>query len=463
MTACCGLGLVLSGCVQGPEYGAPVFPFLQGYSQTQDPAPVLLSNVAWWKGLEDPTLDRLMALGLRDNLSLAEARERIIQAQANRDAIGGGATISPSAQITASGTDGAAPDVTGMARAGLSWVLDPYGARQAQREGAAARLTQANAETDAAQLLVLFNIATAYADLRFRQRALALSRRELGSRNATLSLTRTLQSADQATRLEVTRSEARVSEIRAQLPMLEAAVTAKLAELTVLVGTQPGGLPADLASQLAHGTGQLSPRMSPEVGIPADLLRNRPDIAIAEANYYAAVADVGVAQANLYPRLSLSGAITLNGLAGGADGVEYFFGPVVQFPELPLGSARAAVEARHSIARQAHIAWKATVLEAILEVETALGDYNATITSLQAARNATRLYAEARSLTQQVVRSGEATLSDLILAEQALATSERTLAEMQRNAATQFIALNIRLGAGHAVSHTGIATPPTQE
>ena len=462
MALCAGLTLLVSGCADGVEYGAPNFPFLQGYSQTRDPAPVLLSNAAWWQHLEDPTLDRLVSLGLRDNLSLAEARERVVQAQASREALGSAASLSPSVQITASGTRDSGPDVSGLARLGLSWILDPYGARSAEREGAEARIAEARAERDAAQLLMVFNIATTYAELRHQQQLLTLSRRELGSRNATLALTRTLEAADQATRLEITRSEARVAEIRAQLPGLEAAVTARRNALAVLTGTQPGGLPPDLADQLAHGTGQLSPRMSPEVGIPADLLRNRPDIAIAEARYYAAVADVGVAEAGLYPRLSLTGAISLNALAGGGSGAEYFFGPVLQLPDLPLSGARAAVEARHSIVRQAHIAWKATVLEAILEVETALGDYNATISSLQSARNATALYGEARNLTRQVVRSGEATLSDLILAEQALASSERNLAEIQYNAALQFITLNTRLGAGHAVDTAGATTAPGQ-
>ena len=158
LVICAGLGLGLSACAPGSDYAAPSFPFLQGYSQTQDPAPVLLSNAAWWQTLEDPTLDRLIALGLRDNLSLAEARERVTQARASREALGAAASLSPSAQITASGTDPTRPDVTGMARLGLSWILDPYGARRAEREGAEARIRQAAAERDAAQLLVVFNI-----------------------------------------------------------------------------------------------------------------------------------------------------------------------------------------------------------------------------------------------------------------------------------------------------------------
>lgn len=447
------LSLALSGCAQGPEYGAPSFPFAGAFSQAPGAAPVLLSNAAWWRGLDDATLDHMVALGLDRNLDLALAIERVGQAQSLRRAVPGAALISPTADITARGSDQTAgTDVTGLARVGLTWVLDPYGARRSQMEGAEADIRQAAAEANAAQLLMLYSIATTYADLRYQQRLLALSRAELGNRNATLALTRTLEAADQATRLEITRSEARVAEIRAELPGLEAQVRSTLNELAILGGTQPGGLPEALYAGLAHGAGQPVPSLSPEVGIPADLLRNRPDIAVAEAAYYAAIADVGVAQAELYPRLSLTGAISLNGLDARSDGVEYFFGPVVAFPSLPLGATRASVEARHSAVRQAHITWKSTVLNAILEVENALGEYNATITSLRAARTATRLYGETLSLTRQVFQSGEATLSDLILAEQALAASQRSLAQMERDAALGFIALNVRLGAGNTAS-----------
>jgi len=142
---------------------------------------------------------------------------------------------------------------------------------------------------------------------------------------------------------------------------LEAAVTVTQNEIAALAGMAPGALPLDLR---ATG-GQPRPRMAPDVDIPVDLLRNRPDIRIAERRYYAAVADIGVARAELYPRLSLTAAISLNALEGGSRGAEHYFGPLVQFPARPAGSARASVELRDSLARQALVGWKSAVLTAM--------------------------------------------------------------------------------------------------
>lgn len=444
------VAVTLAGCAhQTQPYSKPTFGFLKKYTKTQSNAAVLLSNAAWWQGMKDPALDRLINLALSQNLSLKLAREQVIAARAARDGVPGQAILSPSARITTSDSNTTARSTVGRAALGLNWMLDPYGARRNELRAAGARIEVAEAEVDAAQLLVLFNTANAYTNLRHAQHTLHQREEELARRQSTLNLTRRLRDSEAATRLDITRSRARVSEIRAQLPSLKANVTAFHNELAVLAGRAPGKLPPDLVQKLRAGGQQPHPHMSPDVGIPADLLRNRPDIHIAEREYYAAVAEIAVARADLYPRLSLTGAITLNALGGRTSAAEYFFGPVVEFPNLPTKPARAAVTARHSAARQAHTSWKSTVLSAILEVENALVAYRAADTSLSSARQARRLYGEALTLTRRVFREGEATLGDLIDAEEALAQSDRALIELRREHALRFIALNIRLGAGH--------------
>lgn len=437
--------VTLAACAPGASYKGPQFPFMPGYRAAEAGAPVLLSNAAWWQRLNDPVLNQLIDLALRDSLSLVLAKERVVQSRAELRAVPGGVGLEPSIGLQAEGSDTTDPAASGTARLGLSWMLDPYGAKRAERNAAGAQLEVADAEVDAAQLLVLFNITNAYVDLRYRQRLLALLQQELQSRQQTLALTRQMADASSATRLDTTRSAARVAEIQAQLPGVQAAVVMKLNEIAVLAGHAPGTLPLDLSSG-----GQPVPDLSPDVGIPADLLRNRPDIRIAERRYYAALAAVGVARAGLYPRLSLTGAITLNAFEAGQGGASYFFGPTVQFPSLPMGSARAGVEARSAGARQAHAAWQATVLTAILEVENALVDYKGVSDSLNAASRAARLYGEARDLTDEVFRRGDATLGDLIDAEQAVAGAQNALADARYRRALSFIALNVRLGSGHA-------------
>ena len=455
--------LGLAGCATDRPYLVPGFPFLPGYARAQDVPPVLLSNTAWWQGLDDPVLDRLITLALTDSLSLSVARERVTEARAARGTVPGAAVLSPSATARVSGTGNSGPVEQETLQLGLAWMLDPYGARRQELRAADARIDMSEAEVDAARLLVLFNMANAYTDLRYRQRLLSLARAELDSRQQTLALTRRLAAAESATRLDIVRSEARVAEIRAGLPDQEAAVTAKLNEIAVLAGTAPGTLPADLMAALTGGgqprPGQPRPGLSPQVGIPADLLRNRPDIRIAERRYYAAVAQIGVAEASQYPSLSLTGTISLDALNGGARSVGYFFGPLLQFPSLPLDGAQAQVEIRQAQARQQHEAWKSTVLTAVLEVENALVAYQAVTAGTQSSAQAARLYREALDLTREVFERGEATLGDLIDAQEAVSGADRALAGMALRHAQSFIALNVRLGAGNA-AEAGVATSP---
>lgn len=445
------VGLVLlSACGdKGAPYTMPAFDFRSHYKGEPQGAPVLLDNADWWERLSDPALDLLIQRALRDSISLQVARERVVAAQAAREAVPGAVDLSPSVSANLAGSDGTAANGTKTARLGLDWILDPYGARRNAVRAAGGRIDVAAAELDAARLLLLFNVAQTYVNLRYAQQIVALEQRDLTRREKTRSLTRTLQEADSATQLEISRSQARVAEVRAQLPGQMATVTAYLNELAVLTGSAPGTLPADLTARLSATAPQPLPILSSQVGIPADLLRNRPDIRIAERTYYAAVADIGVARADLYPRLSLSGAITLNAI-GGTGGADYFFGPVVQFPTLDNTRERAVVAAREASARQAHAQWRSTVLTAILEVENALVAYDAAGRALVSASRASQLYGETLSLTRDVYQLGEATLSDLIDAEQSLSQANTTLADLRQQSALRFIDLNIRLGAGNA-------------
>ncbi|MCF7702212.1 efflux transporter outer membrane subunit [Loktanella sp. M215] len=444
--------LLLSACGdKGLPYDIPGFDFRSHYQTGPQGAPVLLDNTDWWMRLHDPVLDQLVMRGLRHNISLEIARERVIAAEAARKAVPGAATVSPTASANLAGTDSTGVRGVGTARFGLDWILDPYAARRNAERAAGGRADAALAELDAARLLLLFNITQTYVNLRYAQQIVILGQSDLARRERTLALTRKLRDAETATRLDIARSQARVAEVRAQLPGQMAAVTAYLNELTVLTGSAPGALPPDMTSRLTATVSQPVPTLSPQVGIPADLLRNRPDIRIAERTYYAAIADIGVARADLYPRLSLSGAVTLNAI-GGNSGTDYFFGPVVQFPSLDHTTERAIVAAREASARQAHAQWRSTVLTAILEVENALVAYDAADRALGAAMRASQLYAETLSLTRDIYKVGDATLGDLIDAEQSLAQANATQADLRRQSALRFVDLNVRLGAGYATN-----------
>ena len=167
---------------------------------------------------------------------------------------------------------------------------------------------------------------------------------------------------------------------------------------------------------------------------------------------------MGVARAALYPRLSLTGAITFNSLERSGSGTNYYLGPSIQLPAIPGDNAYAAVDARQSQARQALSEWKSTVLGALLEVENALLDYHATASSIRAAGRAAQLYREALDLTREVFLRQNATLGDLIDAEQALADADQRLAETLQQYGRDFVALNVRLGSGNAAGSADTRT-----
>lgn len=444
--------LTLAACSTLRDYQSPVFPFLPSFQAAQSATPVLVSNEAWWKRLNDPVLDALIVRSLSGNLSLTEAQARIDQAVAERGTVGG--PFQASGAIDRTGTDrtNAAPFRDGAAEYEVSWIFDLFGARATAERAAEGRIDLAEAQLSAARLAVIASVSRAYMDLRFNQRLLHLRQHELTTRRRTLALTRELSEANEATRLETTRARARVAEIEAELPGLRADVQAVQAQLAVLAGVSPGRLGVDLSER-----GIPMPHLAPNVGIPTDLLRNRPDIQIAEREYYVAVAQIGQAEAAQYPTLSLGGAISLAFAGSGAGVGTGVFGPELDFPDLVGTTGRATVQARRAAARQALSAWQSSVLDAILEVETALLTYDAATSSATAAARATRLYGDALTLTREVFEAGEATLTDLTAAQEAVSRAEVSQAQIAYSRALAFVDLNVRIGAGHGVTPAQLA------
>ncbi len=445
------MSVVVAGCSVGPSYTGPTFPFSSSFAAKKAGVPVLLDNAAWWQGFNDPTLNKLVEVALSDNLDLALATERVREAQAQV------ATVPSAASITGTASAGGRggrdlPSETGAdASLGLSWLFDPYGGRDAQIRAAEARVEVADAERDAARLLLLSNTATAYIDLRFQQRSLLLRRQELRSRRQTLDLVRQLEAGNAATRLDIIRAEALVSQTQSLIPGVQAAIRVQQNRLAVLLGRTPGKTEAALQD---GGRAQPHAAMPADIGIPADLLRNRPDIRITERLYYAAVADIGAEKADLYPALSLGGLVTVSAF-GGARGMDYFFGPTLRLPALPNGPQQAEVSVRESRARQALTRWQSSVLGAIEDVESALVQYSGSRTSVTSARKTVRLYRESVELTRTLIAQDGATIRDLLDAEQSVAVANILLSQNMRQLGRDFVILNVSLGSGNGYAGNG--------
>lgn len=437
--------LALAGCQVAPAFKAPGFPFAKSFASRPSGAPVLLENVAWWTKFNDPVLDGLIEEALQANLDLALARERVTESEALARTIPEPVAVTGSLEAGQRGGRNLPDETGGEAIFGFDWLFDPWGERRAQQRAAQGRVEAADAELDAARLLLLSSLATAYIDLRFQQRSLQLRQQELGSRRRTLELIRQLQTGSAATRLDVVRAEALVSETQSLIPGNEAAIRVQQNRIAVLLGKPPGQPEPKLISA---GKGQPLAGMPADIGIPADLLRNRPDIRIAERLYYVAVAQTGAEIAQLYPTLSLTGEITLRAF-GGTEGMEYFFGPALRLPALPDGSRRAEVAAQQSRARQALTSWQSAVLEAIGEVENALVEYSGSQAAVSSSRKTVRLYRESVGLTRDLIGRDGATVRDLLDAEQSVAVANILLSQNLRSLGRNFVAVNVSLGSGN--------------
>ncbi len=293
--------------------------------------------------------------------------------------------------------------------------------------------------------MLLSEIALAYVDLRFSQQLLIFGREDLRSRQTTLDEITIQMQSGVATQFDRMRAEGLVAQTRTELPGFEAAIVQQRNRLSTLLGRTVGDLGIDLGSSGQ----QPRPRGAPALGVPADLLRARPDIRQAERIYAAAVSDIGTAQAARYPRLTLSGIIEAP-LGGGSNNETLGAGLVI--PVFTQGALAADVDAATARADQALLQWRSTVLSAVEEVENALAALSGAQRSAAAARDLVRLNEETLALSRKLLdASGDTTVLDLLDRERELSNSRVTLARSQRDVARNYILLRSALGLADGV------------
>ena len=458
--------LLLSGCVVGPDYQAPgaALPgkFSQGDSASTD---VTLSP--WWEAFRDKKLNSLVAQGLGENLDVQAAMERIIEARANVivAASGGLPQINAGGSANAQGSDGSylrktsgndhteTKTISGGGDA--SWLIDLFGQYRRAKESANASLDAAYDDVNVARLAYLSDLATSYIDARYNQEALALQQRSLASRRETLKLTNDIKAAGAASSLDVVQSELLVNQTLSELPAFETGFHTAANHIATLLG-----LPATtVTASLIKGSAQPMPRYNTKVGVPADLIRNRPDIRRQERLLAAQTASIGVAEAQLYPSLSLSGTIdggrTISAVAGGIT--SWSFGPSLSLPIFNGGRLKANVEIEKSGAQQQYLAWKQTVLNAVEEVENSLIALRKNYETVSALRKVVSSSEQALGLARESYRGGATSLLDVLDAERSLSDARISLAAGIRSLAANYVALNVAIGGGSAIETAAVS------
>ena len=436
------LTLALSACVT-TEYSAPTADTAASFAAS---APGRSATGSWWLSFGDKTLDGLISAALARNLTIHEAVAAIDEAGAGVGIAGAGALPQVSAGANATRGDsqgsGVISDST-SATLSTSWMVDIFGGNRAARTAAIAELEAAKLSHEVARRAVTAAVATAYVDLRYYQESIALTRQSIASRRETLNLTQEMLEVGQASRLDVLQAEQAVAQAEAGLPALEIGFDQAVNRLATLTASRT----AELRPGLQKGRAQPSARAKPSVGFPAEVIRARPDVQIAERSLAAAVARIGVAKAEFWPSVSLSGSIRPSNIRGGANPTSWSLGPQINLPIFTGGANRANLKAAESRAVQAHIRWQAAVLDAVEEVENGLSAWRRGGANVAAQRKLVGTAQETVTLARDSWRAGQTDFFTVLDAERTALTARTALAAALRDQAAAYIAVSIAAAA----------------
>ncbi len=401
----------------------------------------------WWAAFRDKELDSLIAEGLARNLDVMTAVATIREAQANARLVG--ANDLPQATLEGAAGRGRTESSTTVVESssgtlGVSWLVDIFGANRAARAGASAQLDAAYLSADVARLTVVSAIASAYVDARYYQQAAALTRQSLESRRRTLTLTKQQDVFGSVSRLEVLQAEQLVTQAEAALPAVEVGFDQSVNRLATLTNNRS----AALAARLRKGSGQPKAAYKASVGVPADVVRARPDIRVAERNLVAAVASVGEAKAAFYPKLTLSGSVSPVDLGRAGSTKSWSFGPQLSVPLFTAGANQARLSAAEARAEQARLAWRASILNAVEEVENALAGYNRDARSVAAQSKLVENATESLSIARTSYELGQTEFFNVLDAERTLFSARQDLASALSAQAQNYVKLSAASAGG---------------
>jgi NodT family efflux transporter outer membrane factor (OMF) lipoprotein len=471
--------VMLCGCSVGPafERPEPSLPDRWGASGGESPQTQIEEgevDARWWAQFGDPVLSGLIDRARESNLDLRVAALRVAQARAQRNAVAG--NTAPNVSVSGSysrqrqsefGTSTRLIDAIGIPgdrdaiidvlsepynvyQVGFDtgWELDLWGRLRRAVESADASFAASTADLHGAQVSVIGEVARVYLELRGTQDQLRIARNDVQAGQDLLELTRFRADGGLVTQLDVVAQQARLAESRARIPQLEQRETQLIDGLSLLLGEPPGALRTELAAAIAPP----APPSALMLGVPSDLARRRPDIRAAEARLQAATAEIGVAVADLYPRITLTGGFLSESLQAGDltewGARQWSVGPSLSLPIFDSGRRRSVVELRNLQQQEAAVRYQRTVLAAWHEIDTTLDAYareRKRNEELTAAVSASR---DAYELASTRYRHG---MTDFLIpldAQRTLLQSERALSESNTLLTTQVVALYKALGGG---------------
>jgi NodT family efflux transporter outer membrane factor (OMF) lipoprotein len=461
----------LCGCAAGPDYtpfpiAVPTaFFFSKAEKQNNPWAEADLAQ--WWRSFRDPELTSLVERAVAANLDieialdrLQEARERVLQAIAAN---------APSGDVSASKSAGTGSDVTrtrvspelhsaantsGFTQIqeagglGAAWDLDIFGKRRREIEASQDDADAAADDREGVLVAVVSDVARAYLDLRAFQARLATARQGVDAAKRNLDLVQNRAEQGITNHLDVMLAQREYAAMQASIPLIESDINGAETVIAVLIGRYPN----DVAGELSRARPIPTFPSRIAVGAPLDLLQRRPDIQEAERNVAAATARIGVATADLYPDLSVSGALGGQGGSSARAGSPVTFiwaaGPSLYWPLLDFGTLDAKVEIADLHTKEMVALYKKTVLQAVAQVDQAVVAFRAQQRRLHELDSAIAAAKQAVSLSSTRYENGLTDFLNVLDAERQLYDLQGEYVQTQQAAAEQLVGLYKALGGG---------------
>lgn len=467
-SATLGAALTLGACTVGPNFVKPDAKVNPDWSQKDSTvlSTKAAADTAWWKAFNDPTLDQLINLAYKQNLSLQVAGLRILEARAQL----GFATGRQYPQVQVATGEATAVGISKNSASYIpgfdtrfenyqvgfdaAWEMDFWGKYRRGVESEAAALAGSVADYDNALVALTAEVARTYAVIRTFEVLVdqAHTNVELQTEGLRIADARFRNGA--TSELDVTQATALLESTRGSIPKLEASLRQSEDALSTLLGQPTGAVQAMLAGSKDIPTAPTQVAVS----IPAEMLRRRPDIRSAENFAAAQSARIGIAKAELYPSFTLVGSVGLqttggfNGRSGGSlfdsDSLYYVFGPRVTWSIFNYGRTKNLIRIQDARFQQLIVNYQDTVLRAAQEVEdNMIGFLNAQL----AADSETRAVAAAQrsvDLAFTQYREGATDYERVLDAQRTLLLQQNTLAQTRSSIATSLIALYKALGGG---------------
>ena len=459
--AAAAAALGVAACTVGPDYQPPAVAMPATWSQALGGQLSVdaFGSAAWWQLLGDEQLARLIARAVEGSPTLGSAAARIAQSRAIRRQITG----QWSADVDAAGAYARSRDSQTVSPFPVSdqstvdvgldmvWEIDLFGRIRRSVESADARL-EASVEDYHDVLIVLqAEVGATYVTVRTLQRRLELLRENIALQQSSRDLAQARFDTEISPELDVFQAESNLANTEAQLPGLELELTRALHRLAVLLGEHAGAL----AEELAEPAVLPSLPESAAIGMPAELLRRRPDIRRAERDLAAQHALIGAAEAQLYPIVSLSGALGLTSFGFDRllrrDSRRWSIAPGFRWNLFDGGRVRGAVDEEVARTEQARLFYDNTVLLAVEEAENAIARFRLEGDRRGALERVVRAALRSAEMAQELYKQGLRDFQNVLDAQRTLSTAQDALAQSEGAMVSAWITLYRALGGGWQV------------